>query len=107
MPLGDRTGPWGAGWGTGRAAGYCAGYPVPGYSNRGFGRGFARGYGRAYGGGLGMAWGWGRGGWWTDYPVFPDAPNETQYLKNMLKALENQTTTVRKRLDELSKPEKD
>jgi len=69
MPLGDRTGPAGAGPMTGRAAGFCAGYPVPGYMNpipRGpayFGGAFGPSYGAGpygYGAGYGMPYaGWG------------------------------------------------
>ena len=86
MPIGDGTGPVGAGPMTGRAAGFCAGYPVPGYTNSAAGRaGFygvgapvvgpyaagAYGYGMPYGGwgrrgfgfgfGRGFGRGWGRG----------------------------------------------
>ncbi len=62
MPLGDGTGPAGAGPMTGRAAGFCAGYPVPGYMNpipRGpgyFGGAFGPSYGAgSYGYGPGVA----------------------------------------------------
>jgi len=39
MPLGDRTGPRGAGKKTGRQAGYCVGYDHPGYLNPNVNRG--------------------------------------------------------------------
>ncbi|MBN1780235.1 DUF5320 domain-containing protein, partial [bacterium] len=53
MPRGDRTGPAGMGPMTGRAAGFCSGYQVPGFMNRGFGRGLGRGFGGPFGRGLG------------------------------------------------------
>jgi len=86
MPLGDGTGPAGAGPMTGRAAGFCAGYPLPGYMNPAAGRtGFygvgapavgpyGTGYGMPYGGwanpqlrrgfGFGFGRGFGRGRGW-------------------------------------------
>jgi len=91
MPLGDGTGPAGAGPMTGRAAGFCAGYPVPGYMNPVGGRagfygaavtglgpygagvsGYRAGYGVPYAGygnpplrrGFGFGRGFGRGRGW-------------------------------------------
>jgi len=89
MPLGDGTGPAGAGPMTGRAAGFYAGYPVPGYMNPAVGRvgfygagapavgpygggvyGYGAGYGMPYGGlgrrgfGFGFGRGFGRGRGW-------------------------------------------
>ncbi|MBN2455519.1 MAG: DUF5320 domain-containing protein [Sedimentisphaerales bacterium] len=83
MPVGDGTGPAGAGPMTGRAAGFCAGYPLPGYMNPVAGRAgfygasmpavgpYGAGYGMPYGNrfrrgfgfgrGFGQGRGWGRG----------------------------------------------
>ncbi len=114
MPGGDRTGPWGLGSRTGRAAGYCAGFTAPGYAypcGRGFGRGRGRGFGRGFRGR-------GRGFWWRGaYPdpasyyldrnPEPSKEDETAYLENMVKELEDEMKTIQARLQELSKEKKE
>jgi len=124
MPWGDRTGPRGQGPMTGRGAGYCGGYNMPGYTNpaggRGFGRGFGQGYGRGYGrGGFGGGYGRGRGyGRGYDYPepaYYPSVPvqrppsseEEKDYLTRMVQDLESELKSVKNRIKELAKSDKD
>ena len=124
MPGGDRTGPWGLGPMTGRGLGYCAGYSSPGFTKgiprgRGFGRGGGRGFGRGF-------WGRGRGFWGRGYfqePYYGPTPyyppyqqgvstepareEEKAYLEDMVKALEEEIKSIKDRLRELSKEEKE
>jgi hypothetical protein len=87
---------------TGRRAGYCAGYGVPGYMNRGFGRGF--GWGRGYGWGRGR---WGVGPAWDYAPGWaaPAAPisreQEVDLLKAQAQDLQNALQRINDRLDAL------
>ncbi|MEA3506521.1 MAG: DUF5320 domain-containing protein [Elusimicrobiota bacterium] len=121
MPLGDRTGPAGAGPMTGRGAGYCAGYDVPGYANPIGGRGaFGRGLG--WGLGRGMGRGGGRGfrnryyatgqpGWVRANYGVPVAPaavpvsvtpqQEKEYLNQQTESLKEELSSIEKRLGEL------
>jgi len=119
MPRGDGTGPTGMGEMTGRGAGFCAGFAMPGYTNpvpgRSFGMGFQRGRGawnRGFGGG-GRGWrrmfyATGRPGWMrfgaTAAPVADFDPEmEKQALKNQADYLQNELTSIRKRLEEIEK----
>ena len=102
MPGGNRTGPMGNGPMTGRGAGVCAGNEMPGYTNRGFGRGM--GGGRGFGGGRG----WGRGmgakfhAWWQNAPVSqPNPVNERQMLEQEASNLKDQIEQVQTRLNQL------
>ena len=110
MPFGDGTGPAGMGPMTGRGAGFCAGYGVPGYANRGFGRGGGFGWG---GGGRG----WRHRFWATGQtgaqragmapPFFgpsvpaPSAEQELDFLKAQAQQFENALAGLRKRIEEL------
>jgi hypothetical protein len=118
MPGGDRTGPVGMGPRTGRVAGYCGGFGMPGYANRGMGRGFGMGFGRG-----GAGWGRGRGfggggrGWrhrfyatgqpgrmrfGADAPAWtPDTANEKELLKSEADALRSELELIEKRLSEI------
>lgn len=103
MPLGDRTGPMGAGPATGRGFGYCAGYDAPGYAHPGFGH-FGGGRGRGFGRGLGWRHrfaaappvGWG-------YPPYtPPTKEETlSDLKANADWLKTQLDTINNRIEEL------
>ncbi|MBN1695063.1 DUF5320 domain-containing protein [candidate division WOR-3 bacterium] len=116
MPLGDRTGPAGLGPMTGRGAGYCAGYSVPGYMNRGPGRGFGRGWGRGFGWGRGL--GWRRAaysyvpdyGYGVPYPAYPERispEEEANMLAEESRVLENELEAIKKRIKDLeTKPKK-
>ena len=112
MPSGDKTGPEGRGPMTGRALGYCAGYNSPGFTRviplgRGFGVG--RGGGRGFGHGRRF---WRRG---YQYPFYEPGPmhpgiypepskeEESSYLKNLVKSLEEELKAVQERLKELSR----
>lgn len=121
MPAGDRTGPWGLGSRTGRGLGYCSGFQAPGYAFPGPGLGFGRGFGlgRGFGRGLGRGFGIGRrrGSWWplfgslsgypyypmTAFPFQPGREEETAWLADQAKNLEQQLLQVQKRLAELEK----
>jgi len=106
MPRGDATGPTGMGSMTGRAAGFCAGYNMPGYLNKGGGRGCGMGFGRRnniggfgrrnrfFAGGL-------SGGAWSNHD--PDA--EKQALQSQVEFLQTKMDAIRKRLDELTAKE--
>ncbi|NOZ70650.1 MAG: DUF5320 domain-containing protein [Chloroflexi bacterium] len=96
MPFGDGTGPLGRGPMTGRRAGYCAGYGVPGYMNRGFGRGY--GWGRGRWGGAGPAWDYAPG-WAAPAPLSRE--QEVDLLKAQAKDLENALQRINDRLDAL------
>lgn len=120
MPSGDRTGPLGYGSRTGRGLGYCSGYDSPGFTKgyprgRGFGRGRGRGFGRGF-------WGRGRGYWYGNtYPepyyrpapyerdIYPQPTKEEEksYLENIVKDLEDELKSVKERLQELSKENKE
>ena len=108
MPRGNGMGPMGAGPMTGRAAGSCAGYATPEFANpvggRGMGVGMGRGRGFAAegrGGGFGM-----RNRYFANgvqqAPVLT-ADQEKEYIKNDVKALENELEAAKKRLNELKK----
>lgn len=125
MPYGDRTGPWGRGSRTGRGAGFCAGYDIPGYMNdyvprmgmgrgRESGRGFGRGLGRGQGPGFGHRL-WFRREVDSPYPPHesepyyrhvqyakPDPEAEKEYLKDLVKSLEEELTAVKDRLKEIT-----
>jgi hypothetical protein len=105
---------------TGRAAGYCAGFGVPGYVNRGMGRGFGTGFGRGgVGWGRGRSFGGGGRGWrhwynatgqpgWMRFGGYapagaPDSATEKQMLKNEADALRSELEFVQKRLTEIEK----
>jgi len=113
MPRGDATGPTGMGSMTGRAAGFCAGYNMPGYLNKGGGRGCGMGFGRRnnigsfgrQGGGPGrrnrfFAGGLSGGAW-----ANPDPDAEKQALQNQVEFLQTKMDAIRKRLDELTAKE--
>lgn len=112
MPGGDRTGPLGYGPRTGRGLGYCAGYPSPGFT-----RGLPAGWlGRGRGRGRGR--GWWRGWRWHPYPYplseyysqpdyppaaeEPDPKTERAYLEEVVQRLEDELSSIRKRLEQLS-----
>jgi hypothetical protein len=108
MPGGDGTGPMGRGPMTGRAAGLCAGYPALGYTTPGYGQGYGRGLGRGVGRGF---WGRGRRFWYRDYHDIPfnqpSKEEEKDYLKNLVKNLEDELKAVKDRLQDLTKEKKD
>lgn len=86
MPGFDSTGPRGEGPMTGRGLGPC-----------GRGRGFRRGFGRGFGRGRGYAY---------DYaPVAPalTKDQEKAMLEDEMKILQEDTETIKKRLNELKK----
>lgn len=109
MPLGDGTGPMGAGPMTGRAAGYCAGYSVPGYMNpitRGWGAGYGWGRGRGWGRGFGRRFGFRGAVYPYAYPSIPYAPavssqQEAEFLKGQARALQNELNAVNERINVL------
>ncbi len=124
MPAGDRTGPMGRGPMTGRGAGYCGGSGMPGYANPAPGRGFGMGFGRGWGfggrgGGGGRGWrhrfyatglpGWLRSGWWGAPPYFaaPTPMAEREYLEGVAQSLQGQLSDIKKRLDEVSAPDRE
>jgi len=95
---------------TGRAAGYCAGHPVPGFANRGFGRGMGMAWGLGGGGGRGLAWRRGRGGGWgfgpaalgPDYvPPVQSREQELDMLRAQSDWLKEQMQAIDARLQEL------
>jgi hypothetical protein len=114
MPRGDGTGPAGMGPMTGRAAGYCAGYSVPGFMNRGSGRGLGMAWGRGGGGGRGLAWRRGRGGGWgrgwgfgpaapgpAYVPPVQSAEQELDMLRSQSDWLKEQMQAIDARIQEL------
>lgn len=121
MPAGNRTGPWVLGPRTGRGLGYCSGFMSPGYMfpgpSLGFGWGF--GLGKGLGRGFGRGFGIGRGGgFWrprvggflgyphypmTAFPFQPGREEETAWLADQAKNLEQQLFQVQQRLAELEK----
>ncbi len=119
MPRGDKTGPAGQGPRTGRGLGYCSGFDAPGFMQPGFGRGM--GYGRGMGLGRGMVFRRGRGGFFgmgfvppivpTQVPYYaPSVPQitkeqEKQILSQDLDFLENQIQVIKKRIEEIDRPE--
>lgn len=119
MPGGDGTGPMGMGSMTGRGAGYCAGYPAPGYANFTPGRGMGFGFGR----GLGRGRFWRRGGfnYWpargyaqgsAPYYGNPNAAEftpqqEADMLKKEVKLMQDEVTSINKRIKELESTDKD
>lgn len=110
MPGGDRTGPAGMGPRTGRSAGFCAGYSNPGYANTFGGRGFF-GFGRRIGFGRNMGRGRGFWRWPANYSNVPDysavlPEEETQFLKDQIKTLEEQMKITKERLNEIRKEQK-
>ncbi len=118
MPGVDRTGPLGWGPMTGRAAGFCAGYSVPGYMNPVWGRGagfggrgwFGRGGGRGFRNrffATGLT-GWQRAGMGWGYsqpfgPVEMSSEQETAFLRDHVKSLEEEMKRAQERLAELEK----
>lgn len=122
MPRGDGTGPAGMGPMTGRAAGFCAGYGVPGYMNRGGGRGLgAWGWGRGRGGGRGWRhWYWATGlpGWARAgyvYPAYgpatppwplpaaggPDKEQELEMLRGQAERFETALNDISQRIEQI------
>ncbi len=99
MPGGNGTGPMGGGPMTGRGAGYCGGYDMPGYTNRGFGRGMGgAGYGRGWGRGMGARF----HAWWQNVPVSqPNPVDERQMLEQEASYLKTQVEQIQNRLNEL------
>ena len=109
MPRGDRTGPEGFGPMTGRRMGYCSGYDSPGYT-KGAPRGVAGfGFGRHLGRGMGFNRGFrfNRGYRYPEYYSAPtySAQDETKFLENEIKALNEQMKAMQTRLSELKKEE--
>jgi len=115
MPLGNRSGPAGAGPMTGRAAGFCAGFGAPGHMNPAAGVGFGRGcgWGRRGAAGRGwrnMFWATGQPGWMrfgraaAPPPAMPtaDAETETEFLRQRADFLQAQVDEVSKRIADLS-----
>ena len=103
MPGGNGTGPMGAGPMTGRGAGYCAGFDRPGFANFG-GRGMGMGRGMR----MGRGGGFGRGGFGFRNRFYgvQQAPaitpeQEKEYVKNDIKALEEELEAAKQRLKEL------
>ena len=119
MPRGDKTGPAGQGPRTGRGLGYCSGSDTPGFIQPGFGRGMGYGRGMGLGRGMGFRRGrcgfYGRGFWPQAVPMqVPNYPapvpritkeQEKQILSQDLEYLENQIQAIKKRIEELDKPE--
>jgi len=113
MPLGDKTGPYGAGPMSGRGAGYCAGYNMPGYANPA-GRFGAFGFGRGFGGRVrgfrhwfyatGLP-GWLRSGWDAPTPYQYSREDERLFLKQQFEYLSKTIENISKRLSELEKEE--
>lgn len=111
MPLGDRTGPAGAGPRSGRGLGLCNGYAAPGYLNAGYGyargAGFGRGmgYGRAggYGRGRGFGFhaGWGYGYGYPQTAQQPTKEDEKNILESEIERLTDTLESLKKRLNEL------
>ena len=97
MPLGDRTGPSGAGPMTGRGAGTCAGYNTPGYITGG--GGFGRGMGR----GMGMGRGFGRGfGFPAPIPAqTPVTPVAQANQADTINALKTQMDLIQQQIEAL------
>ena len=96
---------------TGRGAGYCAGYPVPGYMNRGMGRGMGSGWGRRSGG-RGLGRGWGRRAatpYWgapyaapaMPYGAEPTKEQELEMLKTQAESLGQALDDIRQRMSAL------
>ena len=98
MPGFDGTGPMGMGSRTGGGFGY---YPPGSGSSPGL-LGVGRG-GYPRGGGRGRAWGGGRG---FLNRTYPPAPDELNFLKDNLSALEGEIEAVRNRIKELDVQEK-
>ena len=112
MPRGDRTGPEGIGPRSGRGLGYCNGYETPGYmkarpfGGRGLGRGFRRGFSQGFGRGSGYRWRMYQP--YDEYYQPPPTPSmnpeeDTTYLKQVIKDLEQELTSLKDRLQELGK----
>jgi len=95
MPQGDGTGPNGQGPLTGRRMGYCAGFNMPGFMNPGFGRGFGRGRGFGF---RARAM---QPVQMIQEPVVITEKQEAEYLKEDLKALQEEIAQIEKRLKDL------
>jgi len=104
MPRGDGRGPDGFGPMTGRGMGYCAGFDRPGYANPGYGRGMGYRKGGGYGRGYRR---------FSGYPAYPAPPydygyaappaaEEKEVVENQIKNLQNQLSSLEKRLAELN-----
>jgi hypothetical protein len=110
MPGGDGTGPLGRGPMTGGGFGFCAGFSHPGYTNPGIGRGLGRGGGRGF---RRVFYGRGRGFFGrpyyqdTYYPTVQSREEEKTYLENMVKGLEEEISSIRERIKNLSKEKKE
>ena len=105
MPRGNGTGPMGAGPMTGRAAGYCAGFERPGFANFAGGGGFGRGMGMGRGAGFGRGRGFGfRNRFFANEaqqaPAMT-AEQEKEYMKNNIKALEDELEAAKQYLEKL------
>ena len=103
MPGGNGTGPMGAGPMTGRGAGYCASFDSPGFANFG-GRGMGMGRGMR----MGRSGGFGRGGFGFGNRFYGaqqapamTAEQEKEYVRNDIKAIEEELEAAKKRLKEL------
>jgi len=112
MPRRDKTGPAGQGPKTGRGLGYCSGGETPGFVQPGLRRGM--GYGRGMGCGMGFRGGqvgfYGRRFGSQIVPVQVPVPQitkeqEKEILGQDLNFLEQQIQAIKKRIEEIDKPE--
>jgi len=99
MTRGEGTGPRGMVVMTGRAAGFCVGASMPGYANKGQGRGCRRGL-RQRNHATGVA---GRGRFAGNaLPLqMPGQDRDKYYLQNKADALQAELNPLRMRLDEI------
>ena len=113
MPGGDRTGPNGDGALTGKGLGDCGGNTQGPIRGRGFGRGFGMGMGRGRGRGPGLGRGMGRGfgfgantgNYYNNAPEL-NPQQETDILKEEIKAMQNDIDSAKQRLSELESEKK-
>ena len=103
MPGGNGTGPMGAGPMTGRGAGCCAGFDKPGFANfGGRGMGMGRGMRMGRGGGFGRGgFGFGNRFYGAQQAPAMSAEQEKEYVRNDIKALEEELEAAKKRIKEL------
>jgi hypothetical protein len=121
MPLGDRTGPLGAGVKSGRVAGFCAGYGMPGFANPSMSGNPGRPRRRNQNRWCLQPTGWGRRSRWgfaagraggeafSGYPAVPqpvDPEWEKEALSNRSQALQAELEAINKRLNEMARQEK-